>query len=214
MRKFKHKITRDVVKTYSDDYYISTETTCIPKRFIENSNDWEEIVEKDYEILKSCPIEGNIYSIKRLSDERIFSVGEVIGNMGCTEVNKISHVEVDENNRVRLCYDEDCFSWLSSAIKVKQAILTTEDGVEIYGGEKLHLVTKCFTLGVGLNFTKDELKDKDYLFFAKKENAERYINLNSPKYTVLDMLKVANHYAYIKNVTEDRILKYLAKNGI
>ena len=43
-----------------------------------NPEYWEEVVEKDYEILKTCPIEGIIYSVKRLSDGEVFTVGDRI----------------------------------------------------------------------------------------------------------------------------------------
>jgi len=39
---------------------------------------FEEVIEKDYEILESCPIEGSIYSVKRLSDGEVFTVGDLI----------------------------------------------------------------------------------------------------------------------------------------
>ena len=35
---------------------------------------WEEVL--GYEILKSCPIEGTIYSVKRLSDNQVFTLGD------------------------------------------------------------------------------------------------------------------------------------------
>ena len=92
----------------------------------------------------------------------------------------------------------------------KEVLLTTEDGVEIYGGEKLHLVTKCFTLGVGLNFTKDDLKNKDYLFFAEKENAERFINLNKPQYSIKDIVPIVNNWS-MSGIDEDDILNFLAR---
>jgi hypothetical protein len=49
MKKFKHKKTGIIVNEDSHQYL----GTCmsIPKEIVENSNDWEEIVEKDYEIL-------------------------------------------------------------------------------------------------------------------------------------------------------------------
>jgi len=53
MRKFKHKITKDIAfELNSTDYYsLESDITKIPSKLVENSNDWEEIIEKDYEIL-------------------------------------------------------------------------------------------------------------------------------------------------------------------
>jgi len=49
--KYKHKITGEEVKVYNEHYYIAPDTACIPKRFIENSNDWKKLEELDYDIL-------------------------------------------------------------------------------------------------------------------------------------------------------------------
>lgn len=225
MRKFKHKITRDVVKTYSDDYYISTETACIPKRFIENSNDWEEIVEKEYEILKSCPIEGNIYSVKRLSDGEVFTIGDKIdSHSGIFKINKINIFKKSVRFWADYTTSNSVAYTLKYVQKAKESLLTTEDGVDLFEGDIYYFIwlsspASCQKINTVYNHILEPLSNdtnwsENARFFAKKENAGKYIELNSPKYTVLDMLKVANHYAYIKNVTEDRMLKYLTKNGI
>lgn len=51
MKKFKNKNTGEEVKVYNENYYIAPDTACIPKRFIENSCDWEEVKEKSFEII-------------------------------------------------------------------------------------------------------------------------------------------------------------------
>lgn len=116
MKKYKHKITGNIVEynINSNSYYFGKTsngyTYNLPTTIIENSNDWEEIIEKDYEILSFKHIYGNIYnksysknklqyalaldsleytenyliidntiniySIKRLSDGEIFTIGD------------------------------------------------------------------------------------------------------------------------------------------
>lgn len=55
MRKFKHKKTGDIAELVSNSGYKLAQSTVglIPQKYIENSSDWEEIVEntKDYQIL-------------------------------------------------------------------------------------------------------------------------------------------------------------------
>jgi hypothetical protein len=55
MRKFKHKKTGDIAELVSNSGYKLAQSTVglIPQEYIENSSDWEEIVEntKDYQIL-------------------------------------------------------------------------------------------------------------------------------------------------------------------
>jgi len=50
MRKYKHKITDDVATFVREGWYIYGGSCHIAARLIENSNDWEEVIEKDYEI--------------------------------------------------------------------------------------------------------------------------------------------------------------------
>ena len=45
MRRFKHKPTGEVA-TLRNNYYVCKDSACIPIRFIEDSCDWEEVVEK------------------------------------------------------------------------------------------------------------------------------------------------------------------------
>ena len=99
-----------IASTKSDNAYYVNSNWIQPENYPEF---WIKVIEKDYEILRSCPIEGSIYSVKRISD------------------------------------------------------------------------------GVGLNFTIADLKDSDYIFFAKKENAEKYIQDNKPKrlYTEDEMVR-------------------------
>lgn len=54
MKKYKNKITEELAEQIEEDdfYKVSNSWERIPKRFIEKSNDWEEIIEKDYLILE------------------------------------------------------------------------------------------------------------------------------------------------------------------
>lgn len=253
MRKFKHKPTGEIA-TLHNNYYVCKDSACIPIRFIEASCDWEEVVEKEYEILSlitnncfgittskidirafmdSNPLTVNykIHSVKRLSDGEIFTIGDdVIFELGkgrchykhfrsdkcaidiATKI--VSFVIQEDTLTVQIDYNKLCYS-LDAPEKVKKPLFTTEDGVDIFEGDAIFGINaygEVFSHCSGLpnkimNWGKNPI-------FSTQVLAERYIELNSPKYTALDMLKVANHYAYIKDVTEDKILKYLAKNGI
>ena len=50
IRKFKHKKTGHIFEQ-DGSYYNRPKHECIPAWLVEDSNDWEEIIEKDYEIL-------------------------------------------------------------------------------------------------------------------------------------------------------------------
>ncbi len=51
MKKFKNKSTGEVVTQYSENHYQDSSRCIVHKRFIENSCDWEEVEEKDYEVM-------------------------------------------------------------------------------------------------------------------------------------------------------------------
>src|SRR5690554_3863639 len=104
MKTFKHKTLDYTAKQSGNKYFVSKkgEGSYLDKELVENSCDWEDVVEeeKDYEILSfksnrtgqilsiedeyfSCEdIVKNsfwdIHSIKRLSDNVIFKVGDVV----------------------------------------------------------------------------------------------------------------------------------------
>ncbi len=93
--------------------------------------------------------------------------------------------------------------------EIKEALFITNDGVEIFEQVRLWTVIKdslfLFTS------TPTELCEQ-YIYFAEKENAEKYIIDNEKKYSLNDMVNVVNHWACIKNITSDNILKYLEKD--
>jgi hypothetical protein len=189
MRKFKNKTT-GIIGQLKEDGHLHFErgderTTChesIWFGFVENSCDWEEVVEKDWEILEeraSCNIGSNkieIVSVKRLSDGEVFSLGDRFtfrnGNGSVSEIKGI--------------YLRDGFPWLqtnldhptygttlSYAVKIKP-VLTSFDGESIYKETSVWGVTNTFGLAYCSWF--EDYDAKHLKIFAKKENAENYIN--------------------------------------
>lgn len=51
MKKFKNKNTGEIVSQYNETHYQDNSDTLVHKRFIVNSCDWEEVKEKEYEVL-------------------------------------------------------------------------------------------------------------------------------------------------------------------
>jgi hypothetical protein len=91
-----------------------------------NPNDfseyWEEVLQKDYEILRTCPIVGTIYSVKRLSDGEVFTVGDIIKVRSHGSNKRIDEIEIIENepsysDGIWFQYTLGC-SHLKNAIKV------------------------------------------------------------------------------------------------
>jgi len=237
MRKFKHKITNDEVRTYSENYYVSSETACIPKRFIENTCDWEEIVEKDYEILEVMhkygaissyikKLDGDlkdktIFKVKRLSDGEIFTVGDDVLSKACHVPNKILSIELI-NNKIRL-YPRNSFYNLEDIKKVKQPILTTEEGADLFEGDTYYFIWLSHP---AFNQTTYEVYSEEVTpldedsnwsehakFFAKKENAEKYIELNKPQYSIKDIVPIVNNWSMSPCIDENDILNFLVQKN-
>ncbi len=168
---------------------------------------WEEVVEKDYEILEYKTESGisckapflsdshqfyidercKIYSIKRISDNSIFTIGDDVLSKTCSVPNKILSIEII-NNKIRL-YPRNSFYNLEDVCKAKQKLFTTEDGVDIFENS-----SEFYWLDKGLNIknsghTTIYTNIPNTLYFSTKEKAEEYILYNKPCLSLNDIFK-------------------------
>ncbi len=243
MKKFKHKKTGNVAEKRGDIYYFpnSWGGSYLPKDFIENTKDWEEVVKKDFEILSlsdkrnqfpifnlisGCsPVTGalhpeinlsdwNIHSIKRLSDSEIFTVGDDVISKNCAVPNKILSIELI-NDKIRL-YPRNSYYNLEDVRKVKQKLFITEDGVEIFEGDTvwhINLNTNKEPYSSIVKYTEPFTPVRE--LFSTKEKAEEYIKLNEPKYSLKDVKNAmtGDWFKTIEgNIVKDIILIYLEVN--
>ena len=72
--------------------------------------------------------------------------------------------------------------------RYKTPILTTEDNVELFGGESIYSVTDDFQLCYTSIATKENVQG--VRVFAKKEVAEEHILMNKPLLSLNDLLSV------------------------
>lgn len=187
-----------------------------------NPKYWEEIVEKDYEILEYRnnsilkKIKNykdyiklinyskqfwHIYKVKRLSDGKIFTVGDKVLLLGYNTPNTIKDFSLTDNilyvNGVRL-----------SSVKIyKKPLFTTEDGVDIFKGNKyftvgIKNVKHLFKIVGPYVNPKATEPTGDILYFSTKEAAEEYILMNKPCLSINDLLN--RGFAFVD-------LKYLTK---
>ena len=78
--------------------------------------------------------------------------------------------------------------------KNKKPILTTEDGVEVFKGEQLFLVTNELALGRLINFSTENLSNTKGKIFAKKENAEKFIKNSQKVFSLQDIKDTVEQY--------------------
>lgn len=211
MRKFKHKITKDVaiMKSNNSSFY-TYDGMDIHARIVENSNDWEEVTEeKEYEITayqhgcgKIYPVTSDhsfnynnvyyrIYSIKRLSDGEVFTIGDRTENLNNfydgdnKDHGKIHSIRLEDGKiTVGILHSGGFF--LNTVIKAKQPLFTTEDGKKIFKGDQSYFVTTSFYLhGPSTYHGGGEHSGK---YFSTREAAEEYIIENKPVLSLKEIL--------------------------
>jgi hypothetical protein len=213
---------------------------------------WEEVVQKDYEILTltnsggiqpNIPFDfiGNLYedeinkgnipdhlhihSIKRKSDGEVFSIGDKVALKSSINYHLTAMKLTDDklsiyvNGKVVPTKDNNSGGFganLERLIKAKTPLFITEDSVEIFEGDGVHWVRidtlkYLYKTEIVVNH-KFILESGQYKIFSSEEKAKEFVVLKEPKYSLEDMVKIANHWAYIKNITPEKVLKVIIKD--
>ena len=184
--KYKHKNTGIIGELKEDGWvhferksekYISVES--IHSSFVINSCDWEEIKNNNplnleigkryrfkYKYKKDCYI--NALIIKFTEDG--YPIGDSLSSDG-------------------LLYN----GIIDNGWELINPVLTTEDGVGLYVGDKVYCVTKSrldkYSFTIGITMFEKEL----YKFFSKEENANNYILENKPVLSFKDVWNMTNN---------------------
>lgn len=169
---------------------------------------------KDYEILLCEPDEvittyppqfkkGKILSVKRLSDNEVFSIGDEvrwgvdIGNFS----SKILEFYIQGTSMFfkHSAFDAD-MDFINSPYnlrKVKQPLFLTEDNVPVYEGDEVWWVfTTETSFGtwkpIKMGAPKHHLDNEKY--FSTEQAASQFCLLNKPCLSVNDVIKVSEWY--------------------
>jgi hypothetical protein len=264
-KEFKHKKTGEIA-TYQDGV-LKSSGFCVEIGVEPSSEFWEEVVEKNYEILSfkankdilsipkhtiltkecsgdfvnynACDVtiratennllknnDWDIYSVKRLSDSEIFTIGDTVQLISANwkDTNcKISKIIVVNNNVVftikqnlaEYTYYHGIHDWRKA--KPKPILFTTEDGVDIFKGDEIHFVDCYFKYQGKYIASENTLKlFPNRRIFSTKEAAENYIICNKPCLSFNDVWNISNnkssdnHYVII----DKRQLKELVKSKL
>lgn len=174
---------------------------------VENNPEfWQEVTEKDkdYEILslisptstviKNITNENcikslinqsfSIHSVKRVSDGEVFTVGDSITSPYFFPLGEVRKIEGFDINRKDGHIVEQSGGWspLNGLKKAKPILFKTEEGVNIFEGDKYWWVTKnneIYTATAKRYSGNPENKQ-----FSKKEAAEEYILMNAPRLSI------------------------------
>jgi hypothetical protein len=189
-------IVEKIKNSGSSFYKIENANTAVLDYHVEDSPEfWEEIVEKDYEILKTCPIEGTTYSVKRLSDGEVFTVGDKVKVYEYGSIKTITEIVVNDSKAlvkqgIWLRYDSGS-SHMTHAIKVENPIFLTHDGKDIFEGDLVWYVNKedfnydYFQTHANVTFRSDI-----NAHFLTKEEAKKYIIENKPALSIKEFWEI------------------------
>lgn len=130
--------------------------------------------------------------------EEIFTIGDKTNN------GTISKFEVDSNG-IRVFFEEKPKNYhvsLNSIRHIKTPLFTTEDGIDIFEGDRVYSVTPNFCIGYSGSLKYKPIQ----LCFSTKEAVEEYILMNKPSLSINDVmieLDKPQSYTYIiKNLKE------------
>lgn len=215
-----------------EDYYFNDFSIQISKY----PEFWEKVEEKEYEILELANKDGdkintkgcsdefieyilrnnkvNIRSIKRLSDGEVFTIGDRITGQYYGKKEPIRIIESFVPERGEFMVKQSFgHSRLSGIKKVKEPLFKTEDGVDIYYGDRYY-----FYNSDDLDCTEpyDDYAENidnrrlwnNYKCFSTKEKAQEYINSKKVLFTTVDGVDIkAGDYLYVTSFTGEVVYK-------
>lgn len=163
----------------------------------------------------------NIHSIKRLSDGEVFTIGdkletkynlvinefEIISNelkIWCVNPAFSCHIKPKSNGSITCCGNMS-FYYLKSIQHFKQPLFKTEDGIDIFEGDKFYYVkykTNRRSLGDLFEIITADCPGCRYepefdKYFSTKEKAKEYIIKNKPCLSLNDII---NNFSYDKSL--------------
>jgi len=170
----------------------------------------------------------SIYSIKRLSDGEVFTVGDSI-DIGHNKNNIIDSFELcDYGIRVKVRRNTNCrvYGAKLSIIKAyKKPLFVTEDGVDIYEGDKSCAVqiseNKLYGYDSHNYMYKYNGSEKSFMYFSTKKLALKYIESKKILFVTEDGVNMfkGDNYWYVSDKDFDignfpaisRTLSYTSK---
>ena len=183
-------------------------------QMIENQPEyWEEVIEKDYEILISRVVPQEILSVKRLSDGEVFTIGDRITGYH-KDVRIIQTIKICPYTKIIRLEQSGGFTDLGNATKAKQRLFITHDGKDIFAGDIVWWVHK-----ENFYFNNFKVDPETYTFnsfthayFLTEEAAEDYIIKNKPVLSIEDFWEFVSWGG--SGIAKSKRLKRLVKKRL
>jgi hypothetical protein len=169
----------------------------------------------------------DIHSVKRLSDNTIFTIGDYVNYSNDKKYDFIITSISIKNNDIYFYGINGEYSILNNKIKhIKKPLFTTEDGVDIFEGDVFYYPTGDFsTVYKETTPVKSKISEKSYENllkyclvvsnhkFSTKEKAEEYMLMNKPCLSIEEVMNISYNPAE-SYTSSSRKLKELVKSKL
>jgi hypothetical protein len=150
-----------------------------------------------------------IESIKRLSDNEVFTIGDKVkhsylsqDNSTITKIYIIEKIYSLNSDGIRFYVGNGLNLGLRQLEKILELIFITEDGVELFEGDDFWHVDRWFGIARG-NVINANLFTKltNYHLFSTREKAQEYVDLYKPQYSMKNILGSSQNFLNINDLT-------------
>lgn len=160
--------------------------------------------------------EHEIFSVNRLSDGEVFTIGDRYRNDSGMKEYTIREFEI-RNGGLRANATEHGFDYFSDLIKIKNILFTTEDGVKIHEGDRVWFVSKSYKVDfydfIDMGDRKNDLKSHPqlYVYFSTEANANEYALMNKPLFSIQEIHDFLNiglgNYNLLREKAKEKLNK-------
>lgn len=153
----------------------------------------EQLKPKEWEIVNSYAGEGKdtIVSVRRLSDNEVFSVSDTIQTDN-GKIDNITSFQITDGGAMFVDFHTGCrlLSKIKHEPPKKQPLFTTEDGKEIFEGDKYWCVGNFiyWFAGAASKIAKSGTTEGRH-YFSTEEAAKEYVLLDKPMLSVNDVVE-------------------------
>lgn len=179
--------------------------------------------ERTYD-LDRCLLDPSItiYSVKRLSDGLVFTVGDTIVTKTILNIETVTGFRIiDGTTSLKngiWVEVENGEMHLDRIKEIRKPLFTTEDGVPVYSYDtKQHwVINGCYAYALGLSRHNVELIEKKpdiYKVFSTKQAAQDYIRNKVPRLSIQDCSNILQKWLYTGDGLEKVIDNYITENN-
>lgn len=164
---------------------------------------------------------SKVHAVKRLSDGEIFTVGDNIeftrGDEVCVRTIEgiiVWKSDITIRHEKGTISNETIGGIFQEITKRKKPIFTTEDGVNIFVGDSVYVVSEKGEL---LDYVYSNVRNDGRMscrkYFSTKQAAQDYVDNNQPRLSIKDCLKIKDAWFENQKSLEESIKEYLKENN-